>query len=66
MPPIFTGTDAFGKATLQHPWDDGTNSLENAENRLCNAFDFMSKLGVPFWTYHDRLYNEFQFLFKNY
>ena len=27
-----TGTDPFGSATLQRPWDDGSNSMPNALN----------------------------------
>ena len=36
------------------PWDDGSNSIENAENRVRVAFEFMEKLGVPFYCFHDR------------
>jgi len=49
-----TGTDPFGAATLQRPWDDGSNSVENAKNRVDVAFEFMEKLGVPFYCFHDR------------
>lgn len=49
-----TGADPFGSSTLCRPWDDGSESLENAKNRLRAAFEFFQKLGVPFWTFHDR------------
>ncbi|XP_078482800.1 xylose isomerase isoform X1 [Ciona intestinalis] len=49
-----TGADPFGFPTLVRPWDDGTDSIENAERRMRVAFDFMSKLGVKYWTFHDR------------
>jgi xylose isomerase len=49
-----TGADPFGAATLHRPWEDGSNSIENAKRRLSAAFEFMSKLGVEYWTFHDR------------
>ena len=49
-----TGLDPFGAETLKRPWEDGTDSVENAKRRLRAAFEFMSKLGVKYWTYHDR------------
>jgi len=48
------GTDPFGAPTLKRPWDDGTNSLDNALRRVDVAFEFMSKLGVPYYCFHDR------------
>jgi len=49
-----TGADPFGFPTLNRPWDDQTNSIENAQRRMRVAFDFMSKLGVKYYTFHDR------------
>ncbi|MCA9058285.1 MAG: xylose isomerase [Planctomycetaceae bacterium] len=49
-----TGVDPFGAPTLNRPWDDGSDSLENALRRVDVAFEFMSKLGVPFYCFHDR------------
>ncbi len=48
------GSDPFGAATMQRPWDDGSESVENAINRVHVAFEFMEKLGVPFYAFHDR------------
>ena len=48
------GADPFGMPTLQRPWDDGSDSLDNAKRRLDVAFEFMSKLGVPYFAFHDR------------
>ncbi len=48
------GSDPFGMPTLQRPWDDGTNSVENAIRRVRVAFEFMEKLGSPFYAFHDR------------
>jgi xylose isomerase len=46
--------DPFGAGTMQRPWDDGTDSLENAKNRVRAAFEFNEKLGAPFYAFHDR------------
>ena len=46
--------DPFGVGTRLMPWDDGTNSVANACNRIRTAFEFFQKLGVGFWCFHDR------------
>ena len=43
---MYQGADPFGFPTLKRSWDDGSDSIENAERRMRVAFDFMSKLGV--------------------
>jgi xylose isomerase len=48
------GADMFGVGTAQRPWEDGTNSVEMAKKRARVAFQFMEKLGVPFYAFHDR------------
>jgi xylose isomerase len=49
-----TGGDPFGAATMQRPWDRGGDSLDNALARVEVAFEFMEKLGVGFYCFHDR------------
>ena len=49
-----TGVDPFGAGTMQRPWEDGTDSLKNALNRVDVAFEFIEKLGAPFYCFHDR------------
>ncbi len=49
-----TGSDPFGAATLQRPWDDGTESVDNACNRARAAFELFEKLDAPFYAFHDR------------
>ena len=48
------GADPFGPGTAVRPWDDGSNSVENAERRARVAFEFIEKLGAPFYAFHDR------------
>ena len=47
-------TDPFGMPTALRPWEDGTNSVANAQNRARVAFEFIEKLGAPFYAFHDR------------
>src|SRR5271154_2236578 len=48
------GSDPFGVGTAIRPWDDGSNSVENACHRARVAFEFIEKLGAPFYAFHDR------------
>lgn len=47
-------SDPFGAGTALRPWDDGTDSVKNAQNRARVAFEFMGKLGAPYYAFHDR------------
>jgi xylose isomerase len=49
-----TGADPFGPGTAVRPWDDGSDSVENAQNRARVAFELFEKLQVPYYTFHDR------------
>ena len=46
--------DQFGAGTAVRPWDDGTESVANAQKRVRVAFEFIEKLGAPFYAFHDR------------
>ncbi len=48
------GADPFGPGCADRPWDDGSDSVENALKRVDVAFEFMQKLGVDFYCFHDR------------
>jgi xylose isomerase len=47
-------SDPFGVGTAIRPWDDGSNSVANAQNRARVAFEFIEKLGAPYYCFHDR------------
>jgi xylose isomerase len=49
-----TGSDPFGACTMHRPWDDHSDSVENAQRRVRAAFEFMEKLQAPFYAFHDR------------
>jgi len=46
--------DPFGAGTALRPWDDGSETVANAQRRVRAAFEFMEKLGAPFYAFHDR------------
>ena len=49
------GSDVFGVGTFDRPWlAAGVDPLDSARARLDAAFEFLEKLGVPFFTFHDR------------
>lgn len=48
------GNDIFGEGTFNRAWLTSENVLKRAENRALAAFEFLEKLGVPFYTFHDR------------
>jgi xylose isomerase len=47
-------SDPFGAGTALRPWDDGTDSIPNAQNRARVCFEFMEKLGLDYYCFHDR------------
>ena len=46
--------DPFGLGTSQTPWDDGTPSVENACRRVGVFFEFLQKIDIDFFCFHDR------------
>jgi xylose isomerase len=49
------GSDVFGVGTFDRPWNAvGRDPLDAATEKLDAAFDFLQKLGVPYFTFHDR------------
>ena len=49
-----TGSDPFGSGTREFPWESYSNSLDKAKGRLDAAFECFTKLGVPYYCFHDR------------
>ena len=46
--------DPFGPGTAKMPWDDGSDSVENAVNRVDVFFEFLDKIGIDYYCFHDR------------
>jgi xylose isomerase len=48
------GSDAFGTDSQIFPWDTPENPMMAARARMDAAFEFFTKLGVPYYCFHDR------------
>jgi len=48
------GSDPFGVGTRDMPWETGRTEMDAAENTMRANFEFISKLGVDYWCFHDR------------
>lgn len=49
-----TLADPFGGGTALMPWDDGSDSVANAQKRVRVFFEFLEKTGIDFYCFHDR------------
>ncbi len=49
-----SGADPFGAPTMFRDWDDGSGSIENARQQMRANFEFLRKLGVRYYCFHDR------------
>lgn len=47
------GNDPFGRGTAERPWHKYSDSMDIAKARVESAFDFMVKLNIPFFCFHD-------------
>lgn len=48
-----TGQDPFGAATRNLPWNRFPDALDRGRSKMDAAFEFISKLGTPFYCFHD-------------
>ncbi len=48
-----SGADPFGEPTHLFSWDTKTDVIERAKDKADAAFEFISKLGLPFYCFHD-------------
>jgi xylose isomerase len=48
-----SGADPFGEATHLFPWNEKADALERAKDKADAAFEFITKLGTPFYCFHD-------------
>ncbi len=47
------GLDPFGGPTRQFPWMEAKNPVDRALHKLDAAFEFITKLGIPYYCFHD-------------
>ncbi len=48
-----TGGDPFGPGTIEFPWDKDADPMVRARQKMDAAFEFITKLGIPFYCFHD-------------
>ncbi|MCB0640432.1 MAG: xylose isomerase [Phaeodactylibacter sp.] len=48
-----TGGDPFGPGTKSFPWLTAADPVERARHKMDAAFEFITKLGVPYYCFHD-------------
>ena len=48
-----TGGDPFGASTETFAWDENENAILRAKDKMDAAFEFMTKLGLPYYCFHD-------------
>jgi len=48
-----TGDDPFGPGTQIFPWAQASDPVVLAKEKMDAAFEFITKLGIPFYCFHD-------------
>jgi xylose isomerase len=48
-----TGGDPFGPGTKEFPWVQQSDPILKAKDKMDAAFEFTSKMGIPFYCFHD-------------
>ncbi|WP_212003768.1 xylose isomerase [Chitinophaga sp. HK235] len=48
-----TGADPFGPGTKNFPWLASTDAEQSAKDKMDAAFEFITKLGLPYYCFHD-------------
>ncbi|OQP61479.1 xylose isomerase [Niastella vici] len=48
-----TGADPFGPGTKHFAWDAAGDAVQRAKDKMDAAFEFITKLGVPYYCFHD-------------
>jgi xylose isomerase len=48
-----TGGDPFGPGTMVLPWDAAADPIQRGKDKMDAAFEFITKLGIPYYCFHD-------------
>lgn len=48
-----TGGDPFGPGTKNFPWETAKDPISKAKERMDAAFEFITKMGMPYYCFHD-------------
>ncbi len=47
------GGDPFGSSTKAFPWNEGSDAITRAKYKMDAAFEFMTKIGISYYCFHD-------------
>ena len=47
------GSDPFGEPTHLFPWDEKSDPVEKAKDKMDAAFEFITKMNIPYYCFHD-------------
>src|SRR5580658_2978672 len=50
---VGTGADPFGEPTHLFPWNEKSDPIGRAKDKMDAAFEFITKLGLPYYCFHD-------------
>lgn len=48
-----SGADPFGEPTHLFPWNEKSDPLERAKDKMDAAFEFITKMTLPYYCFHD-------------
>jgi len=47
------GSDPFGGPTHLHPWNEKSDAVAKAKDKMDAAFEFITKMNLPYYCFHD-------------
>lgn len=50
---VGNGSDPFGGPTHFFPWDAKSDAVERAKDKMDAAFEFLTKMGIEYYCFHD-------------
>lgn len=50
---VWPGSDMFGVGTFKRPWQQPGDAMELARHKSAAAFEFFTKLGIDYYSFHD-------------
>src|SRR5215207_9638281 len=50
---VGSGADPFGEPTHIFPWDEKPDAVERAKDKADAAFEFITKMNLPYYCFHD-------------
>lgn len=50
---VGNGADPFGEPSIIYPWNENSDAIARAKDKADAAFEFITKLGLPYYCFHD-------------